>query len=371
MLLFCALPTSGLPTTDTVKRQSKTNRPATMSGRFPDRDSQSQNQNLFLIRQRRTIAQVPPMLGCDSRHWKLYALNGTNLLQNMALIRPFVCYPCLLVATRQHLSSRASASLSTQGSASVKNKPIRFIWTIPLPTSLDLVTARFVIDGFCTAMFVNHSCNGNAETVEEDGRVWITAIRDIEPDGEITYDYCLYDGGDDPCTCNCGAESCRGSMYSPDELKRRKDRGSEGRSAQEAWREEGHQNAQEASEALGPRFDCGLISSTLFDRAGVLRSRFSTVRTRQKPRVNLRRKRYNRLGRVERMGYQVLARKYRPQRFADVAGQDHVTRTLVNALTQKRIAHGYIFSGHRGIGKTTIARILAMALDCRTEVGES
>ena len=69
------------------------------------------------------------------------------------------------------------------------------------------------------------------------------------------------------------------------------------------------------------------------------------------------------------MGYQVLARKYRPQHFSDVYGQDHVTRTLINALTQKRIAHGYIFSGHRGIGKTTIARILAMALDCRTEVG--
>jgi len=69
------------------------------------------------------------------------------------------------------------------------------------------------------------------------------------------------------------------------------------------------------------------------------------------------------------MGYQVLARKYRPQRFADVAGQDHVTRTLLNALGQNRIAHGYIFSGHRGIGKTTIARILAMALNCRTAVG--
>jgi DNA polymerase III subunit gamma/tau len=70
-----------------------------------------------------------------------------------------------------------------------------------------------------------------------------------------------------------------------------------------------------------------------------------------------------------RMGYQVLARKYRPQRFADVAGQDHVTRTLLNALSQNRIAHGYIFSGHRGIGKTTIARILAMALNCRREIG--
>jgi DNA polymerase III subunit gamma/tau len=69
------------------------------------------------------------------------------------------------------------------------------------------------------------------------------------------------------------------------------------------------------------------------------------------------------------MGYQVLARKYRPQRFADVAGQEHVTRTLMNALAQNRIAHGYIFSGHRGIGKTTIARIVAMALNCRTEIG--
>ena len=71
------------------------------------------------------------------------------------------------------------------------------------------------------------------------------------------------------------------------------------------------------------------------------------------------------------MAYQVLARKYRPQRFADVAGQDHVTVTLMNALTQQRIAHGYIFSGHRGIGKTTIARILAMALNCRNTIGSS
>jgi DNA polymerase-3 subunit gamma/tau len=69
------------------------------------------------------------------------------------------------------------------------------------------------------------------------------------------------------------------------------------------------------------------------------------------------------------MAYQVLARKYRPQRFADVIGQDHVTVTLMNALTQNRIAHGYIFSGHRGIGKTTIARILAMALNCRNTIG--
>ncbi len=66
------------------------------------------------------------------------------------------------------------------------------------------------------------------------------------------------------------------------------------------------------------------------------------------------------------MSYQVLARKYRPQKFSDVIGQEHVTRTLQNAIEQERIAHGYIFSGHRGIGKTTVARILAMALNCRS-----
>ena len=66
------------------------------------------------------------------------------------------------------------------------------------------------------------------------------------------------------------------------------------------------------------------------------------------------------------MSYQVLARKYRPQKFSDVIGQEHVTRTLKNAIEQDRIAHGYIFSGHRGIGKTTVARILAMSLNCRS-----
>ena len=66
------------------------------------------------------------------------------------------------------------------------------------------------------------------------------------------------------------------------------------------------------------------------------------------------------------MSYQVLARKYRPQKFSEVIGQEHVTHTLKNALQQGRTAHGYIFSGHRGIGKTTVARILAMALNCRS-----
>jgi len=64
------------------------------------------------------------------------------------------------------------------------------------------------------------------------------------------------------------------------------------------------------------------------------------------------------------MSYQVIARKWRPQTFADVVGQQHVTRTLANAITSGRVAHAYIFSGARGVGKTTTARILAKALNC-------
>ena len=62
--------------------------------------------------------------------------------------------------------------------------------------------------------------------------------------------------------------------------------------------------------------------------------------------------------------YQVIARKYRPQRFSDVVSQDHVKQTIANAIEQNRIGHGYIFSGPRGTGKTTMARILAMCLNC-------
>ena len=81
---------------------------------------------------------------------------------------------------------------------------------------------KIVIDGHATAMFINHSCDPNCETEEKDGHVWIKAIRPIAPGEEITYNYCLYDGGEDEAICNCGAARCRGTMYSSVEVRRRK-----------------------------------------------------------------------------------------------------------------------------------------------------
>ena len=79
-----------------------------------------------------------------------------------------------------------------------------------------------VIDGHGEAMFINHSCDPNCETSEVNGRIWIKSIRPIAAGEEITYDYCLYDGEDDEAFCNCGARKCRGTMFSPSEMRRRK-----------------------------------------------------------------------------------------------------------------------------------------------------
>lgn len=78
-----------------------------------------------------------------------------------------------------------------------------------------------VIDGHGLAMFVNHSCDPNAETREIRNKVWVIAVRDISAGEELTYDYNLYDGDEDGAFCNCGTETCRQSMYSLDEIKRR------------------------------------------------------------------------------------------------------------------------------------------------------
>jgi len=67
------------------------------------------------------------------------------------------------------------------------------------------------------------------------------------------------------------------------------------------------------------------------------------------------------------MAYVVLARKWRPMTFENVIGQEHVTRTLMNALKNQRVAHAYIFAGPRGVGKTTTARLLAKAVNCENQ----
>ena len=92
----------------------------------------------------------------------------------------------------------------------------------PITYLFGLGRGDIVIDGHSMAMFINHSCDPNCETSEENGRIWIKSIRKIAAGEEITYDYCLYDGGEDDAICNCGAKSCRGSMYSPEEIRRRK-----------------------------------------------------------------------------------------------------------------------------------------------------
>ena len=68
------------------------------------------------------------------------------------------------------------------------------------------------------------------------------------------------------------------------------------------------------------------------------------------------------------MSYQVLARKWRPRNFSEMVGQEHVLRALINALDNNRLHHAYLFTGTRGVGKTTIARILAKCLNCDTGI---
>ena len=68
------------------------------------------------------------------------------------------------------------------------------------------------------------------------------------------------------------------------------------------------------------------------------------------------------------MSYQVLARKWRPKSFATLVGQEHVVRALTHALEQNRLHHAYLFTGTRGVGKTTLARIMAKALNCEAGV---
>jgi len=138
-----------------------------------------------------------------------------GLIVRSSAIHAAGCYTTAPVRKGERIAEYSGQRITKeQADALYQDYPVTYLF--------GLGDGSVVIDGFCTSMFINHSCDGNCETTEEDGRVWITALRDIPADAEITYDYCLYDGSDDPCTCNCGADICRGSMYSAEELKRRK-----------------------------------------------------------------------------------------------------------------------------------------------------
>jgi SET domain-containing protein len=79
-----------------------------------------------------------------------------------------------------------------------------------------------IIDGYGVAAFVNHSCDPNCETDQIRNKMWIIALRDIEPGEELTYDYNLYDSDFvDDAPCSCGAKICRGSLYSEKHLRKK------------------------------------------------------------------------------------------------------------------------------------------------------
>lgn len=125
------------------------------------------------------------------------------------------CYTTTTVRKGTRVAEYTGPRLSKEeADAANEESPITYLF--------GLGDGSVVIDGHCMAMFINHSCDPNCETEEIRGRVWVRAIRKIEAGEEITYDYCLYDGGEDEAHCNCGAKKCRGTMYSRKEVKRRK-----------------------------------------------------------------------------------------------------------------------------------------------------
>jgi SET domain-containing protein len=125
------------------------------------------------------------------------------------------CYTTTPIPKGRRVAEYTGPKLSKdQADKAYEDSPITYLF--------GLGKGDIVIDGHAMAMFINHSCDANCETSEVAGRVFIKSIRPIAAGEEITYDYCLYDGGDDEAVCNCGAKKCRGTMYSPEEIRRRK-----------------------------------------------------------------------------------------------------------------------------------------------------
>ena len=125
------------------------------------------------------------------------------------------CYTTTAIAKGRRVAEYTGPRMTkAEADQAYEDSPITYLF--------GLGDGEIVIDGHSMAMFINHSCDANCETSEIRGRVWIKSIRPIAAGEEITYDYCLYDGGDDEAICNCGAKKCRGTMYSKEEIRRRK-----------------------------------------------------------------------------------------------------------------------------------------------------
>jgi SET domain-containing protein len=138
-----------------------------------------------------------------------------GLIIRSSAIHAAGCYTTTAVRKGARVAEYTGPRLTKeQADAANEESPITYLF--------GLGDGSMVIDGHCMAMFINHSCDPNCETTEVKGHVWIKALRSIAPGEEITYDYCLYDGGEDEAVCNCGARKCRGTMYSREEIRRRK-----------------------------------------------------------------------------------------------------------------------------------------------------
>jgi uncharacterized protein len=151
--------------------------------------------------------------------WLLYSKFGfqhrMGLIVRSSLIHAAGCYTTTPIAKGTRVVEYTGPIIDKEeADRRYEHKPITYLFGIG--------DGSKVIDGHGIAMFINHSCDANCETEEVDGRVWIMAIRNVEAGEELCYDYCLYDGGDEEAPCNCGARKCRGSMYSMEELRRRK-----------------------------------------------------------------------------------------------------------------------------------------------------
>jgi hypothetical protein len=125
------------------------------------------------------------------------------------------CFTTTPIRKGARVAEYAGPRLSREeADALYRNSPVTYLF--------GLGDGSIVIDGQGPARYINHSCDPNCESSEVRGRVWIKAIRKISAGEEITYDYCLYDGREDEALCNCGSRKCRGTMYSKEEIRRRK-----------------------------------------------------------------------------------------------------------------------------------------------------